>query len=90
MAEAGDEQKDPNGWRSGLFKRLLDASAAFARLDADLRSDVLPDRSIPGLEALASQLESDLESGALHRSLPTSGRGCRRNWTPPAGRPTSC
>ncbi|MCW5257148.1 aspartate aminotransferase family protein [Verminephrobacter aporrectodeae subsp. tuberculatae] len=69
MIDASEERREFNGWRSGLFKRLLDASAMFARLDSDLRSNVLPDRSPLQLEDLASQLESDLRNGDLDKAV---------------------
>ncbi|OJA86263.1 hypothetical protein BGV71_10535 [Burkholderia ubonensis] len=69
MIGDGEGRREFNGWRSGLFKRLLDASAAFSRLDSDLRSDVLPEQSPLELEALATQIESDLRSGELDKAV---------------------
>jgi L-2,4-diaminobutyrate decarboxylase len=65
--DVGEEPKEINGWRSGLFKRLLDASSELSNLDMDLRATVLPKQSIPDLEDLANQLESDLRGGELNR-----------------------
>ncbi len=56
-----------NGWRSGLFERLLDASRILSGLNKDLRETVLPGQTLDDLEMLADQLEKDLRGGEFER-----------------------